>query len=60
MPEVVLDGSFLVRLRVPRLARVACRQVMPLLVLAVPSLERVLCRIAQLADSQPTRLPSLM
>ena len=52
MLDEVIDSSFLPRLRVPRPAHIASRQIQTLLLLLMPALERVLCRITELTDRQ--------
>jgi hypothetical protein len=56
LPEIVLDSPFPLSLGKPWPPRIAGGQVVSLLVLSVPSLERVLRRITQLPDGQADTL----
>lgn len=59
MLQVVFDGAFLLRFRVPGATHVARGQIKPLFVLPMPVLERLLCRVAELTDRQTDALTQL-
>src|SRR5690606_40028387 len=60
MAQIVLDGGCLLFRGVPWLrAHIACRQVVATFVLAMPVLERILGRVAKLAEGRPHALAKL-